>query len=105
LFCVSVPVLSEQSMFMPAVSSIAARRDTMAPSLLSSLLPIASVVVVTISIAMGIEATSSTTAKLAASLALTLRSSSRYRKTIRQSVMLPTLRMAMMYMRSFCRFK
>ena len=47
-------------MFMPAVSSIAARRDTMAPSLLSSLLPIASVVVVTISIAMGIEATSST---------------------------------------------
>ncbi len=68
LLSVSVPVLSEQSMFMPAMSSMAARRVTMAPCALSWRLPSASVVVHTISMAMGMEATSSTTVKESALL-------------------------------------
>mmetsp|Transcript_29114 Transcript_29114/g.62736 ORF Transcript_29114/g.62736 Transcript_29114/m.62736 type:complete len:234 (-) Transcript_29114:618-1319(-) len=63
LFIVRVPVLSEQSIFIPAMSSIAARRVTIAPCLESSLEPRASVVVHTISMATGMEATISTTVK------------------------------------------
>ena len=63
LLSVSVPVLSEHSMFMPASSSIAARRATIAFFATSCRLPIAIVVVVTTSIASGMEATSSTTTK------------------------------------------
>eukprot|EP00427_Karlodinium_veneficum_P050243 CAMPEP_0169366648 /NCGR_PEP_ID=MMETSP1017-20121227/33230_1 /TAXON_ID=342587 /ORGANISM="Karlodinium micrum, Strain CCMP2283" /LENGTH=52 /DNA_ID=CAMNT_0009464601 /DNA_START=84 /DNA_END=239 /DNA_ORIENTATION=+ len=50
-------------MAMPAMSSIAARRVTMAPCFVNSLEPKAKVVVVTISIAMGMEATINTTTK------------------------------------------
>ena len=55
-------------MFMPAISSIEARRVTIAPWLLSWRLPSASVVVHTISMAIGIDATSRTTTKVKASL-------------------------------------
>ena len=61
LFSVSVPVLSLHSMLMPASSSMAASRDTMALRPDSSRLPSAIVVVVTTSMAIGIDATSSTT--------------------------------------------
>ena len=67
-FKVRVPVLSEHRMAMPAMSSIAARRVTMAPCLLNSLEPRARVVVVTISMAIGIEATIRTTTKDRASM-------------------------------------
>jgi hypothetical protein len=67
LLSVSVPVLSEQSMSIPAISSIAHSLETIAPWLERKREPKASVVVVTISMATGIEATSSTTAKLSAS--------------------------------------
>ena len=63
MFLVRVPVLSEQRIDMAARSSMAASLFTIAPSLDSSLDPRARVVVVTISIAMGIEATSSTIVK------------------------------------------
>ena len=53
-----VPVLSEHRMDIPAKSSIAASLETMAPCFTSSLLPIAKVVVVTISM---IDATKTTT--------------------------------------------
>ena len=43
-----IPVLSEHRIDMPAISSMAARRETIAPSLDISLEPRASVVVVTI---------------------------------------------------------
>ncbi len=72
LLSVRVPVLSEQSMFMPAISSIDARRVTMAPSWESVREPSASVVVHTISMAMGMDATSSTTVKESASLTFSL---------------------------------
>ena len=52
---------------MPAMSSMAERRVTMAPWCDSSLDPNASVVVVTISMANGMEATTSTTVKDSAS--------------------------------------
>mmetsp|Transcript_24721 Transcript_24721/g.55472 ORF Transcript_24721/g.55472 Transcript_24721/m.55472 type:complete len:226 (-) Transcript_24721:936-1613(-) len=68
LFIVRVPVLSEHRMDIPAMSSMAARRVTMAPSCESSFEPRARVVVVTISIAMGMEATMSTTVKDRASV-------------------------------------
>lgn len=54
---VRVPVLSEQRIDIAAISSIAAKRVTMAPSCASSLDPNAKVVVVTISIAIGMAAT------------------------------------------------
>ena len=57
LFIVRVPVLSEHKMDMAAMSSIAANRETIAPSCTNSLEPNARVVVVTISIAIGIDAT------------------------------------------------
>ena len=60
---VRVPVFSEQSMSMPAISSMAARRVTIAPLVNSCFAPIARVHVVTISMARGIEATSTHTAK------------------------------------------
>jgi len=60
--------LTEQSMFMPAISSIDPRRVTMAPSADSCREPSASVAVHTISMAMGIEATSTTTTNVSASL-------------------------------------
>ena len=50
-------------MFMPAISSMEASRVTMAPCLDNFREPMASVVVVTISTAMGMDATSSTTTK------------------------------------------
>jgi hypothetical protein len=68
LLRVRVPVLSEHSMFMPAISSMEARRVTIAPSCDSWREPSASVVVHTISMAMGMDATSSTTVKDSASL-------------------------------------
>ena len=72
-------------MAMPAMSSMAARRVTMAPSRDSSLEPSASVVVVTISIAMGIEATISTTVKDSASEKdVTVR---RYANTVRHRIL------------------
>ena len=58
---VSVPVLSEHSMFMPATSSMEARRVTMAFSSASEREPRAMVEVETTGSAIGIEATSSTT--------------------------------------------
>ena len=61
LLSVSVPVLSEHSMFIPAISSIAVSLDTIAPCFDSEREPSASVVVETISMAMGMDATSSTT--------------------------------------------
>ena len=67
-FKVRVPVLSEHRMAMPAMSSMAARRVTMAPCLVNSLEPRARVVVVTISMAMGMAATISTTTKARASI-------------------------------------
>mmetsp|Transcript_24214 Transcript_24214/g.52064 ORF Transcript_24214/g.52064 Transcript_24214/m.52064 type:complete len:465 (-) Transcript_24214:326-1720(-) len=63
LFMVSVPVLSEQSMFMEASSSMEVRRDTMAFSSASMRQPSAIVDVHTTCIAMGMEAMRSTTAK------------------------------------------
>ena len=48
LFMVNVPVLSLHSTFMPANSSTAARRATMAPCVASSPAPMARVVVLTI---------------------------------------------------------
>ena len=62
VFMVRVPVLSEHSMFMPAISSMEARRVTIAPCFDRSREPSASVVVHTISMAIGMEATSRTTA-------------------------------------------
>merc|ERR1719329_1395723 len=67
-FRVRVPVLSEHKIAMPAISSIAAKRVTMAPYLVNSLEPRARVVVVTISMAIGIEATIKTTTKDRASM-------------------------------------
>jgi len=61
LFSVSVPVLSEHRMVMPASSSTEDRRATMAFSAASSWHPSASVVVHTTRSAMGMDATSSTT--------------------------------------------
>ncbi len=61
MFKVSVPVLSEQRMDMPAISSIADRRATMAPWWERAFEPMARVVLVTISMASGIDATKRTT--------------------------------------------
>lgn len=58
---VRVPVLSEHRIDMPAKSSIAANLETIAPSWTNSLEPKARVVVVTISIAIGMDATWKTT--------------------------------------------
>jgi len=74
LFRVRVPVLSEQSMSIPAISSIDARRVTIAPCFDKERDPIASVVVVTISTARGIDATRTTTANESASFTISLES-------------------------------
>lgn len=55
---VSVPVLSEQRMSTPAISSIASSRETMAFCLDSANAPSAMVIENTAGIATGIEATS-----------------------------------------------
>jgi hypothetical protein len=68
LFSVSVPVLSEHSMFTAAIISIADRRVTITFFADSSFEPSASVVVTTISMAMGIDTTSSTTVNSIAGL-------------------------------------
>ena len=75
MFSVSVPVLSEHSMFIPAISSIAVSLDTIAPCFDSEREPSASVVVETISIAIGIDATSSTTTNESTSRSGSLRAS------------------------------
>ena len=62
-----MPVLSLQSTAIPAISSIALNPVTIAPCCDNSVDPSANVVVVTISMAKGIEATISTTVKLRAS--------------------------------------
>mmetsp|Transcript_23799 Transcript_23799/g.32739 ORF Transcript_23799/g.32739 Transcript_23799/m.32739 type:complete len:390 (-) Transcript_23799:272-1441(-) len=66
-FMVSVPVLSEHRMFMPAISSTAESRATMAFSSAKSRHPRAIVVVHTTLIAMGMEEMSRTTQKERAS--------------------------------------
>ena len=66
LFIVSVPVLSEQSMSMPATSSMLERRVTMAFFSASLREPSAIVATLTTGIAIGIDATSSTTANASA---------------------------------------
>lgn len=58
LFCVSVPVLSEQRMSTPASSSIEGSRVTIACFLASSLAPTAMVTDRTVGMATGIAATS-----------------------------------------------
>jgi len=68
LLVVRVPVLSEQRRFMPAISSTAARRVTMAPCAASCRDPRARVVVTTTSMATGMDATRTTTVNPTASL-------------------------------------
>mmetsp|Transcript_20566 Transcript_20566/g.63972 ORF Transcript_20566/g.63972 Transcript_20566/m.63972 type:complete len:314 (-) Transcript_20566:978-1919(-) len=68
LFSVSVPVLSEHSRFSAAIISIADSRVTITFFDDSSFDPSASVVVTTISIAIGIDTTSSTTVNSIAAL-------------------------------------
>ena len=67
MLSVSVPVLSEQSMSMPATSSIDERRVTIAWRSASLREPSAMVETETTGIAMGMDATSSTTANVSAS--------------------------------------
>mmetsp|Transcript_28544 Transcript_28544/g.71749 ORF Transcript_28544/g.71749 Transcript_28544/m.71749 type:complete len:230 (+) Transcript_28544:2063-2752(+) len=80
LFMVSVPVLSLHNMFIPARSSIADKRDTIAPNRDIWRDPSARVVVVTISIAIGMDATITTTVKARVSVSGSPSTKKRYRK-------------------------
>lgn len=101
LFIVSVPVLSEHKIVIPAISSMAVRRVTMAPRSDSSPDPRDKVVVVTISMAIGIEATMSTTVKLKASCSRSPLCK-RYINTIPQSNDDITVRTSTMEINTLC---
>ncbi len=67
-FCVSVPVLSEHRISMPASSSMASRRLTMACFFARAVAPIAMVTVSTAGIATGIAEMVSTREKISTSV-------------------------------------
>ena len=90
-------------MFMPAISSMEARRVTIAPCLDRSRDPRASVVVHTISIAMGMDATRSTTAKERALVNGSFLAIARYSSAVRHSVQERTMSTNIIFRRSFCR--
>ena len=83
-------------MFMPASSSIDDSRATMAPARDSVWLPMAIVVVVTTSIAMGMDTTSSTTVKEIASANVVFSMLIRKPSTVQQRMMEMEMRNTMM---------
>jgi len=101
LLSVIVPVLSEHRIAIPAMSSMALSRVTIAPWWESSLEPRASVVVVTISMASGIEATMSTTVKESASTTEVMCARCRY--TTEHSTRDTTTSTIMMSISMFCK--
>ena len=87
LFCVSVPVLSEQRISIPAISSIDSRRETMAFILERATAPIAMVIESTAGMATGIDAT----ARISANWTILIKSAPLKSWTITISVIRPTL--------------